>query len=316
MELRALKYFVTAADEKNMTRAAERLGMSQPPLSAQIKNLEDELNVQLMIRGKRTLKLTEAGVQFYRRAKQLLELAEQTKLEMQSLEGLKGCINISLVEGRAPYLLARWIAGFRLEYPQVTFRLWNGDGDEAIDRLQHGLADLALIAAPYDTEQLDGISVGREPWVAVFSKSHPLANEEGDFIPLKSLADLPLIVPSRHSRTEAIRTWFEEIGKEPDIICELSNYIDAEALAEQNVGICIYPLTTYAENDLLEKKIIIDSARQIEYFLVRNRGQHSTDLIQEFLNFVKDSQEEERKGRQTYLMPENEYLPPDGTKFL
>lgn len=316
MDLRALKYFVTAAEEMNMTRAAERLGMSQPPLSSQIKNLEDELHVQLLIRGKRSLKMTDAGEMLYRRAKQILELAEQTKLEMESLEGLKGSINISLVEGRAPYLLARWIAGFRLEFPQVTFRLWNGDGDEAIDRLRHGLADVALIAAPYDVEELDGFSVGREPWVAILSKSHPLAQEEGEFIPLKALAGEPLIIPSRHSRAKAIRAWFEEIREEPNIVCELSNYIDAEALAEQNVGICIYPLTTYAENNLLVKKIIIESARQIEYFLVRNRGQHNTELVQEFINFVEDCQEEERLGKQTYLMPEKEYFPPEGTKSL
>ena len=316
MDLRALKYFVTAAEEMNMTRAAERLGMSQPPLSSQIKNLEDELHVQLLIRGKRSLKMTDAGEMLYRRAKQILELAEQTKLEMESLEGLKGSINISLVEGRAPYLLARWIAGFRLEFPQVTFRLWNGDGDEAIDRLRHGLADVALIAAPYDVEELDGFSVGREPWVAILSKSHPLAQEEGEFIPLKALAGEPLIIPSRHSRAKAIRAWFEEIGEEPNIVCELSNYIDAEALAEQNVGICIYPLTTYAENNLLVKKIIIESARQIEYFLVRNRGQHNTELVQEFINFVEDCQEEERLGKQTYLRPEKEYFPPEGTKSL
>lgn len=316
MDLRALKYFVTAAEEMNMTRAAERLGMSQPPLSSQIKNLEDELHVQLLIRGKRSLKMTDAGEMLYRRAKQILELAEQTKLEMESLEGLKGSINISLVEGRAPYLLARWIAGFRMEFPQVTFRLWNGDGDEAIDRLRHGLADLALIAAPYDVEELEGLPVGREPWVAILSKSHPLAQEQGDFIPLKALAGEPLIVPSRHSRAEAIRAWFEEIGEEPNIVCELSNYIDAEALAEQNVGICIYPLTTYAENNLLVKKVIVESARQIEYFLIKNRGQHNTELVQEFLNFVEDCQEEERLGKQTYLMPEKEYFPPEGTKSL
>ena len=88
MDLRALKYFVTAAEEMNMTRAAERLGMSQPPLSSQIKGLEQELGVQLFIRGKRRLQLTDAGALLFRRAKQILELSEQTELEMHSLEGL------------------------------------------------------------------------------------------------------------------------------------------------------------------------------------------------------------------------------------
>ena len=316
MDLRALKYFVTAAEEMNMTRAAERLGMSQPPLSSQIKGLEQELGVQLFIRGKRRLQLTDAGALLFRRAKQILELSEQTELEMHSLEGLNGSINISLVEGRAPYLLARWIAGFRMEFPQVTFRLWNGDGDEAIERLQHGLADLALIAAPYSTEQLEGISVGREPWVAIISTKHPLAQDKSEFIPLKALAGEPLIVPSRHSRAIAIRNWFEEIGEEPNIVCELSSYIDAVALAEQNVGICIYPLTTYTANEHLVKKIITETSRQIEYFLVRMRDQHSTELVQEFINYVTDCQEEERQGTQLYQMPEKEYFPPAETKYL
>ena len=316
MELRELRYFVVTAEELNITRAAERLNMSQPPLSNQIKGLEAELGVQLFIRGKRRLQLTDAGSLLYRRAQQILELSEQTEQEMHSLQGLSGCISISLVEGRAPYLLSRWIAGFRAEYPQVVFRLWNGGGDEVLERLRRGISDLALVAAPYDTEHLQGFSVSREPWVAIFSKNHPFAQEEGEFLPLRKLADQPLIIPSRHSRIDAIRTWFEEIGTEPNVICELSNYIDAVALAEQNVGICIYPMTTYTQNELLVKKIITESSRQVEYALVWNKNSHTTALIQEFINYVADCQEEERLGKQTYRMPENEYFPPEETEYL
>ena len=135
MDLRALRYFVTVAEELNITRAAEKLNMSQPPLSNQMKALEEELGTQLFIRGKRHLTLTDAGTVLYRRAQQLLELSEQTQEEVRSLEGLAGKLNIGLVEGRAPYLLARWIAGFRMEFPQVSFSLWNGSGDEVMERL-------------------------------------------------------------------------------------------------------------------------------------------------------------------------------------
>ena len=289
MDLRSLYYFVTVAEERNITRAAERLNMSQPPLSAQIKGLEEELGIQLFIRGKRQLTITDAGVLLLRRA---------------------------LVEGRAPYLLARWIAGFRAEFPKVTVHLWNGSGDDVLERLNRGLADLALVAAPYNAELMEGITVGREPWVAILSRQHPLAQEEGDFLPLRKLVGQPLFIPSRQSRAEAVRTWFEELGEEPLIAGDLSNYIDAEALAEQNAGICIYPMTTYTENELLTKKIITESARQIEYALVWNKNAHLSDLEQEFINFVRDCLEDERQGTQTYRVPEREYLPPEDTLFL
>ena len=316
MDLRALRYFVIVAEELNITRAAERLNMSQPPLSNQIKALEDELGVQLFIRGKRHLTITDAGAHLYRRARQLLELSEQTRQELQSLEGLSGSLNISLVEGRAPYLLARWIAGFRSEFPQVNVHLWNGSGDEVLERLHRGSADLALVAAPYNTELLDGFSVDREPWVAILSVNHPLAREEGDFLPLKKLAGQPLFIPNRHSRKDAILRWFEEVGEEPMIAGDLSNYIDAVALAEQNAGICIYPMTTYTENKMLVKKIITESERQIEYALVWKRNEHLTELAREFIIFVQDCMEEERLGTQPYHMPARVYFPPADTKYL
>ena len=316
MDLRALRYFVTVAEELNITRAAEKLNMSQPPLSNQMKALEEELGTQLFIRGKRHLTLTDAGTVLYRRAKQLLELSEQTQEEVRSLEGLAGKLNIGLVEGRAPYLLARWISGFRMEFPQVSFSLWNGSGDDVLDRLHHGLSDLALIAAPYNTELLDGFPVAHEPWTAFMSINHPLAQKSGDVLPLKELVGQPLFIPSRRSRIEGIRAWFREIGEEPLIAGELSSHIDAVALAEQNVGICIYPMTTYNDSNLVSKKVIVDSERQIEYVLVWNRNQLQKELAQEFVNFVKDCLEEEQKGTVNYIIPEKEYFPPEGTPLL
>ena len=316
MDLRALHYFVIVAEERNITRAAERLKMSQPPLSAQLKGLEDELGVQLFIRGKRHLTITDAGTHLYRRARQILELTSQTEQELRSLEGLSGNLNISLVEGRAPFFLARWIAGFRSEFPQVAVHLWNGSTDEVMERLQRGLADLAMVAAPYNTEQFDGIPVGREPWVAMMSIDHPLAKEGGRFLPLKKLAGQPLYIPSRRSRLDSIRAWFGELGQEPNIAGDLSSYVDAVALVEQNAGVCIFPMTTYNESDLIVKKIITESARQVEYALIWKRNERLTVIEQEFINFVQDCLEEERRGTQSYRMPESEYLPPEDTKYL
>ncbi len=293
MELRTLRYFTVVARELNITRAAEKLNMSQPPLSNQIKALEEELGVQLFIRGKRHLELTEEGALLLRRAVQMQELADKTRQELASLrEGMTGTIYLSMVEGRAPFLAARWIAGFREEFPLVRYNLWNGSSDDVLDRLRKGLADLAVIAAPYDTEHLEGFPVGQEPWAAMLHPDHPLAKEPGDTIPLSSLVGEPLIVPSRKSRIESIRRWFGEIGAEPQILCEMSNYMDAAALSSQGVGVSIFPQTVGVSNGLVVSKVVTQPARQAEYILVWNKGQAPTGLTREFIHYVQDCLEE------------------------
>ncbi len=292
MELRTLHYFTVVARELNITRAAEKLNMSQPPLSNQIKALEGELDVQLFIRGKRHLELTEEGALLLRRAVQMQELADKTRQEIASLrEGMTGTVYLSMVEGRAPFLAAQWIAGFREEFPLVRYNLWNGSSDDVLDRLRKGLADLAVIAAPYDSEHLEGFPVGREPWAAMLHPDHPLAKEPGD-IPLSSLVGEPLIVPSRKSRVEAIRRWFGEIGAEPQILCEMSNYMDAVALTSQGVGVSIFPQTVEVSNGLVVSKAVTRPARQAEYILVWNKGQAPTGLTREFIHYVQDCLEE------------------------
>lgn len=294
MDLRTLRYFIVVAQERNITRAAEALSMSQPPLSLQMKSLEDELGAQLFVRGKRSLTLTAEGEQLLRRARQILDLTEKTQQEIKTMrDGMSGTVFLSLVEGRAPYLAAQWIAGFREEFPLVRYNLWNGSSDDVLDRLRRGLADLAVVAAPYDHEHLEGFSVGTEPWAAIIPKNHPLARQGGKDIPLACLDGEPLIVPSRKSRIEAIRNWFEEIGLEPNIICEMSNYVDAVALAERGVGISIFPQTTCMPNELVISKVITQPARQVEYVLVWNKEQRPSGLTEEFIHFVQDFQETE-----------------------
>ena len=317
MELRTLKYFLVVAQELNITHAAEKLNISQPPLSAQIHGLEDELGTKLFIRGKRKLQLTEAGHVLYRRATQIMDLTQKVSQEISQLNhGVAGQVSIGLVGGRTPYIFARWAKGFTEEFPQVKFSLWNSSSDEVISRLSSGILDLAVIGAPYDQEHLDGFPVGREPWTALIPRSHPLAKDPSRFVSLASLKNEPLIIPSRKSRKEAIQGWFAEVGVEPNILCETADYLDAVAMSEQGIGISIFPKTTYTPNDLLVPKIIVDSERQIEYVLVWNKGQRFTSAVGEFVNYVKDFAEEERLTSPKLLRPEGEYVPSEDTPYL
>ena len=289
MDFRSLSYFMTVASELNITRAAEKLNMSQPPLSNQIRNLEEELGCELFIRSKKGLQLTDAGNVLVRRAAQIMNLADKTKEELAALSGeLSGTLIIGMVEGHAPFLAARWINDFMERYPGVRYELWNGSSDDVLEQLDRNLVDLAVIAAPYDTYKLEGFTVGREPWVAVMSSSHPLAYYPGDTVPLEKLVGHPLIIPRRKTRVGAIRRWFASIGAEANIVCEHSNYVHAQALAQADVGICIWPQTTEYNLPGVVSKVITDPPKLAEYYLVWNRDMPRSEIAATFADFVSE----------------------------
>lgn len=293
MDLRSLNYFSVVAEELNFTRAAQRLSISQPPLSNQIRHLEEELGTPLFIRGGRSLQLTEAGKLLYRRAAQLLDLAERTQEEVSSLAmGLSGTICLGSVAGLAPFLAAQWLAGFREEYPLVRFEIVNGSSDDIIDQILRGYIELGIIAAPYDSEHLEGIPVGDEPWCAILSERHPLAAEPDAPLPLKALAGQPLIVPHRRSRIDEIRSWFRLAGAEPTIVGEHSNFVDVLAMAHANLGISIFPQTTPEPMPGIVCRRIIAPSHRARYLLVHKRNSSMSELSQTFLDYVTDYLEE------------------------
>lgn len=290
MDLRSLNYFTVVARELNFSRAAEKLCMSQPPLSNCIHQLEEELGVTLFVRGKRSLTLTDAGQLLLRRSEQLLDLASRTRDEMTGFgKNLSGTLFIDSVEGRAAFITARLIAGFMEEFPEVRYELWNGSGDDVIDRLHRGQSDLAIVASPYDSEHLEGIPVGAEEWVAMMSTEHPLASEPGDTIPLSVLAGHPLCIPRRKSRVDAIFKWFAGIGAEPQVLCEHSSYLNAVSLARANVGISIFPRTVPEPPPGVVSKVITGPAKMAEYVLVWERDRTPARLPEAFIEFAADT---------------------------
>ena len=286
MELRTLRYFVTVAEELNITRAAGLLNISQPPLSQQLKNLEEELDTVLFIRGKRRLELTESGKMLYQRAKDILSLSEKTEAEIRSLKaGMTGTVSIGLVEGMAPDIAAEWFSGFLKEHPQVRFRILDGNSDDLIEKMRGGLIGLAVITAPYDQQLLNSFQVGQERMAALMRRDHPLAERES--LSAEDLLPEPLIVPSRKAHVDTIRRWFRGTGKNPGIICEMDNYLDAAALAGRGVGISIFPQTAYVMNDSLIQKEILAPNTAVDYLFVWRKG-HQLSLLEEaFIDYVK-----------------------------
>lgn len=287
MELRHIHYFLTLAEEKNVTKAAEKLCIAQPPLSRQIKDLEEELGTELFKRSNKGVELTDAGVKFREYALQIERLAEQSVQAMQELNsGLQGSLYIATVEGQAPHLLAKWIKEFHELYPNVDFNLWNGNSDDVLARMRNGLCDLALIMGPYDAEGLDGILVFKEPWVAIMSVDHPLANSWGT-IPLAKLAPYDLIIPSRQSRLQEIAGWFTKDGMKPKIVARMAHMLDAYELAEQNVGITIYPAAAGAYKD--DDKVVIKKLSpevNATYYFSKISGRDLPPVAEKFWEYV------------------------------
>lgn len=297
MDFRTLRYFVAVAEELNITKAAKRLNMSQPPLSNQIRDLEQDLDTVLFIRGARRLELTPTGELFLKRARQILSLCERTREEITSYgKELSGNLALGTVEGRAPFLIAEWISGFKEEYPLIQYTLRSGGTDDVLNQLLNHEIDLAIIAVPYDNEILDGFCVGIEPWVALLPKNHPLALSPGNELPLSSLKGEPLILPERASRIRAIEQWFENVGVEPQILCRLSNYQDAVALVEQEIGICIFPQTTCTTNPMVVTKLITDPPKAIKYALVYPKELAPSAVAGAFIEYVKDSLEAKQRS--------------------
>lgn len=288
MEHRILKYFVTVAEELNITRAAEKLNISQPPLSNQIRALEKELDTVLFIRGKRHLQLTDSGKLLYRHAKEILSLADKTSNEIKMMgKGMNGTISIGLVEGSAPDIASKWIASFMQRHPDIRFRIMDGNSDELIERLRSGLINLAVITSPCDQTLLNSFKVGREKMTAFMSLDNPLASLPGDTINLSDLKDQPLIVPSREAVNDMLYKWFKEIDSEPHIVCKMDNYLDVAALAGWNVGISLFPRTSYILNQRIVAKEIVNSGRFVEYLFVWLKGKPLPVADESFIDFVR-----------------------------
>ena len=291
MDIRTLSYFVAVAEELNITKAAQKLCISQPPLSNQMHELEKELNTTLFIRGRRSLQLTESGKLLYRHAKEILLLTNVAKNEVRAMnDGMTGTIHIGLVEGSAPNIAAEWIETFLLKNKSVKFNVVDGNSDDLIQKLRSGLINLAVITSPCDNTLLNSFSVGTEKMTAFMSRTSPLADLPGSTIDLALLKDQPLIVPSRESINVMINKWFKEIGAKPNIVCKMDNYLDVIALSLHNIGISLFPKTSYITNKDIVTKEVINPERNIEYLFVWLKGKPLSLVDESFIDHVKTYQ--------------------------
>ena len=151
MELRVLRYFLAVAREENISAAADYLHLTQPTLSRQLMDLEEELGKKLFLRGNRKITLTEDGVLFRRRASEILDLVEKTESEFRSVdEVVAGDIYIGGGESEAMRLVARTARALRERHPGIHYHLYSGNADDVGERLDKGLLDFGILIEPFD----------------------------------------------------------------------------------------------------------------------------------------------------------------------
>lgn len=180
MELRVLRYFLAVAREETISRAAEALHVTQPTLSRQMMELEEELGKTLFLRGKRKITLTEEGMFLRKRAQEIVALVEKTEAEFSGPdESISGEVYIGGGETDAMRLIARAAHELRAMHPRITFHLFSGNAEDVTERLDQGLADFGVFIEPADLAKYDFVKLPvRERWGLLMRKDSPLAAKQ------------------------------------------------------------------------------------------------------------------------------------------
>ncbi len=203
MDIRVLKYFLTVAREENITRAAESLHITQPSLSKQLMELEEELGKQLLIRGKRKLTLTDDGILLRKRAEEIVALLEKTEQELSADTALGGRISIGGLPGKRVLHAA---AELHAEHPDVCFDFYSGDACEIAERLDHGSLDFAVLLEPVDAVKYDYVTLDdRARWGLVMPANCELAMKPA--VKPEDLRKVPLILHKRVGLQRTIEHW-------------------------------------------------------------------------------------------------------------
>ncbi len=236
MELRTLRYFLAAAEEENITRAADLLHVTQPTLSRQLMDLERELGTTLMLRGKKGMTLTDDGLFFRQRAEEIVELAdrlEQAFVEQNS--DVSGVISIGATESVGSRLFAKLIKHFSGKYPLVQFNLYNEMADYIKERIDKGLVDVGLLLEPVDTSKYDFLRLSqKETWGVLMREDHPLADRES--IRPEEMIPYPLILPLRERVRAEILNWLKCEEKDLNIPLNCTLLSNAVLLVEEGLG--------------------------------------------------------------------------------
>ena len=238
MEIRVLRYFLTVVREESISAAADYLHITQPTLSRQIKELEDELEVKLLNRGKKNRKitLTDEGMLLRKRAEEIVTLADKTRAEFDAAEEIiSGDIYIGGGETEAMRLIARAAKRLQDSYPHIKYHLFSGNADDVAERLDKGLLDFGVFIEPANMEKYDYLRLPvTDTWGLLMRKDSPLASLNN--IEVKNLKEIPLIVSRQSMTSNEFSGWGRFDFNQLNIVATYNLVYNASLLVAEGLG--------------------------------------------------------------------------------
>ena len=288
MELRVLKYFLAVAREENITKAAALLHLTQPTLSRQLMQLEEELRVQLFRRSRYHIELTEDGMLLRRRAQELVDLAEKTTREFSMRETeLMGEIAIGAGETRSMSFLSRAMVSFRERYPKVTFRIFSATADDVKERLDTGLLDMGLLTEPVDVGRYAFCRMKeRDRWGVLVRLDSPLAGL--DSVTPDDLEQVPLIISGRERVQRELANWFGDRWERLQIAASFNLILNAANMVRYGVGTALSFDLNFSFDDL--RFIPLSPTMDTGTVLVWKKDLVLTPVVEAFHQHIKNVQ--------------------------
>lgn len=286
MDIKQLKYFLAITEENSITKAAKKLHISQPPLSHQLKILEEEIGSKLFDRTTRNLEITEVGEFLKNRAIQILELINETVKEIkQNQEELEGVLKIGFVASSTAALVPKVIPEFSKNNPEVKFELKEGSTYKILDLLNLGTIEIGFIRTPFNSEEFDCIYLSKEPMIALVDKNKYF--QEVNEIDTSFLEGLPLIIDKRFKKI-IVNACYRK-GFIPNILLIGEDSRTLMNLAQQGMGIAIVPESSknliFRENSKVVK--IKDEELETQVVVAWLRNKKLSSVAKHFLKFLK-----------------------------
>ena len=287
MEIRVLKYFLMVAREENITKAAVLLHLTQPTLSRQLMQLEEELGVKLFHRSKHSIVLTEDGMLLKRRAQEIVSLSHKTVQELSHKEDmLSGEIAIGCGETKGMLFLSEQIRKFQQKYPLVQFSIHSAIADDTKERIEKGILDIGLLMEPVDGKYEFIRMPKKEKWGILARKDSELAAKE--FINPEDLLGVPLIMVKRELVKNELASWFGDYYEGLQIAATYNLILNAAAMVERGVGIALcFDLGVAFYEDLCF--IPLTPTLETGSVLVWKKNQTLGAATSQFMNFLKNA---------------------------